>query len=71
MSEVYIKMRKSHRFKLPVNYDIHIQINGLLKQVQIAYLAVMSNLERLVPLSYTLLSKHIGPPPSNAWYFNL
>ena len=71
MSELYIKMRKSHCFKLPVGYDIHIQINGFLKQVQIAYLAVMSNFERLVPLSYTLLSKQIGPLPSNAWHFNL
>ena len=50
-------MRKSAPFQLLVSYEVHIQIYGF-KQVQIAYLAVISNLDKLVQLSYTL-SKQI------------
>ena len=56
---MYIKNEKIGT-KLLVGYEVHVQI--VASQVQIAYLAVISNLEKLVQLtcSYTL-SMQIRP----------
>ena len=52
-------MRKSAPFQIAGKLQGTPTDNGF-KQIQIAYLAVISNLERLVPLSYTL-SMQIRP----------
>ena len=59
MSELYIKNEKTALFQIAGKLRGTPTDNGF-KQVEIAYLAVISNLERLVPLSYTL-SMQIRP----------
>ena len=62
-------MRKSAPFQIAGKLRGILTSNGL-KQVQIAYLAVISNVDKLVPLSY-MLSKQIRLLASNACHFDL
>ena len=59
MSELYIEIRKSAPFQI-VGILRGTPTDDSFKQVQVAYLAVIGNLERLVPLSY-MLSMQIRP----------
>ena len=56
-------MVESCRFKLLVSYDVQQAENGF-KQVEIAYLAVISHLDKLVQPGYTL-ALFPGPRPTS------
>ena len=51
-------MRKSALFQLLVSYEVYTPTDNGFKQVQIAYLALISNIDKIVQLSY-MLSKQI------------